>query len=552
MKGFFLNNFLRPIGGRGGFSWSSYWATLISATVETAAPTDVVLTFPTAQTSLGATDFTIAGFTIVSASWTGAVLTLVLSSAVLVFDGNLTITFTTTGTTATVTNNVADDGNTVAWYDYSDTSTITQVGGVVSQWADKLGSGHDLIQATEICKPILNANGVRFTRTANENVADGNFMKTANFAFIQPEAIYIVFRQISWNSQARIWDGNDYNKMCARQLSEANKINIVTNGVMQHNDSMNIGAFGIVRALYNGALSEIQINNHLKQIGSAGTTDAGGFTIGGAGDGLSYTNSDIEVKAIILRTVADDDATKGLIYRGLKNSHLTLGAIDEGWGVNKEPMVAFVLDDGTPEMYTAAYPLFQSYGMKFNAAIRTDYLGVQITAEQLLTMQTAGHEIMSHSATHADLTAITVGEAITELQSSMDALTTAGLNVYNFVYPFGAYNAAVAAEVMNIYESAVVASGGGFSLPVALSHIYRFDLDLGSAATAEAYIDLVIENEGNLNVIFMTHPYTWNAAQVTKMNQVLTYIQGKGLVPKRMKQVIDTIKSYDGIPTYNY
>jgi hypothetical protein len=139
MPGISVSKIPIPFNKGGGISWSSYWATLISATVENAAPTHVVLTFPTAQTSLGATDFTIAGFTISSASWTGAVLTLVLSEAVLVFDGSLTITFITTGQTATVTNNVADDGNTVAWFDSQDLTTITKdESDKVSLWKDKL------------------------------------------------------------------------------------------------------------------------------------------------------------------------------------------------------------------------------------------------------------------------------------------------------------------------------------------------------------------------------------------------------------------------------
>lgn len=139
MPGISVSKIPIPFRGAGGISWQTYWATLISATVENAAPTHVVLTFPTAQTSLGATDFTIAGFTISSASWTGAVLTLVLSEAVLVFDGSLTITFITTGQTATVTNNVADDGNTVAWFDSQDLTTITKdESDKVSLWKDKL------------------------------------------------------------------------------------------------------------------------------------------------------------------------------------------------------------------------------------------------------------------------------------------------------------------------------------------------------------------------------------------------------------------------------
>ena len=94
------------IGGNNDESWSSYWAQLISATVETAAPTEVVLTFPSAKTALGASDFTIAGFTVSSASWTGNAITLVISPAV-VYGDSIVVMFVKTGGTATVTNNVA-------------------------------------------------------------------------------------------------------------------------------------------------------------------------------------------------------------------------------------------------------------------------------------------------------------------------------------------------------------------------------------------------------------------------------------------------------------
>lgn len=95
-----------PFSRGGSQSWESYWASLISATVETAAPTHVILTFPSAKTELTDTDFTVSGFTVSSASWTGAVLTLVLST-VVIFGDSLTVTFVTTGGTAVVTNNVA-------------------------------------------------------------------------------------------------------------------------------------------------------------------------------------------------------------------------------------------------------------------------------------------------------------------------------------------------------------------------------------------------------------------------------------------------------------
>jgi len=94
------------------FSWASWWSTLISATVEDAAPTDIILTFPSAETLLDASDFTVTvdGSAVVvnSASWDGAVLTLVLASAIVVGD-TVIVTFVRSGGTVDVTNNVGEN-----------------------------------------------------------------------------------------------------------------------------------------------------------------------------------------------------------------------------------------------------------------------------------------------------------------------------------------------------------------------------------------------------------------------------------------------------------
>ena len=76
----------------------------VSASVENAEPTKVVLTFPD-EKLLQAGDFTIAGFTINSAVWTGTTLTLTLSTSVTQSD-TLVVTFINTGQTISVVNNV--------------------------------------------------------------------------------------------------------------------------------------------------------------------------------------------------------------------------------------------------------------------------------------------------------------------------------------------------------------------------------------------------------------------------------------------------------------
>lgn len=95
-----------------GMSWSEIWHTLISVTVEDADRDGVNLTFQSSA-SLDASDFTVTvngeNRTVNSATWAGAVMTLVLSSNVATGDV-VVVTFVKTGDAANATNNV------VMWY----------------------------------------------------------------------------------------------------------------------------------------------------------------------------------------------------------------------------------------------------------------------------------------------------------------------------------------------------------------------------------------------------------------------------------------------------
>jgi len=93
------------------FSFARYWATLISATVEDAAPRDIIMTYGVANTDLVLTDFTVAGYVVQSLTRdaTNKILTLHLNVEVLGGETPI-VTFVKTGGTANVTNNV------VLWY----------------------------------------------------------------------------------------------------------------------------------------------------------------------------------------------------------------------------------------------------------------------------------------------------------------------------------------------------------------------------------------------------------------------------------------------------
>ena len=206
---------------------------------------------------------------------------------------------------------ILDDGNTVAWFDYLE--NITKDGSdLVSIWGDKSGLDHHLLQATGTNQPIVNANGVLF---------DGidNFMKCAAFTLVQPEMIYMVLKQVTWSVNDRIFDGeNDLSMLLSQKIASAN-IDAYAGDVLSNNDSV-LNTYGILRVLYNGASSKLIINNNTPVTGSLGSADADGFIIGRrTGSDANYSN--IEVKEIIIRKVADISQDEQEIYNYLDNKY---------------------------------------------------------------------------------------------------------------------------------------------------------------------------------------------------------------------------------------
>lgn len=82
------------------------------------------------------------------------------------------------------------DLSPVLWLDASDTSTITESGGSVSQWDDKSGNGYNVVQATAALQPTTG------TRTLNGlNVIDfipNDVMSAASFSLSQPFTLFSV------------------------------------------------------------------------------------------------------------------------------------------------------------------------------------------------------------------------------------------------------------------------------------------------------------------------------------------------------------------------
>lgn len=207
--------------------------------------------------------------------------------------------------------NTLSDGNTVGWYDFSNVNTITKDGNnLVSLWADRLGSGRNLAQVTEAKRPLYTATGIRFDGAAQ-------YIK-ASFTLIQPEFIYIVFKQITYTNGRIILDGNNVLGGMVRQVEPSPNLKAYAGTYSNAITTLAVDTFGILRVLFNGASSKIQHNANAAVTGNFGAGTMAGFSLGTTVDGNAGYCANIEVKEIIIRNVADAEATETAIYNYLK------------------------------------------------------------------------------------------------------------------------------------------------------------------------------------------------------------------------------------------
>ena len=207
-------------------------------------------------------------------------------------------------------------GNTVAWYDSSDLTTITKDGGnLVSRWNDKLLSGHDLIQATGTNQPLWVVNdGVLF---------DGvdNFMRTATFPYIQPEFIYAVVRQVTWINTRKLMDGYDADSAVVWELAGSPNLQLYAGtGGFPVNGNLAVNTWGIMRMLWSGAATKFIINNTVPTTGNPGTPAMNGVCLGARFDGLSGW-SNVQFKEVIYRNISDNAVNEVAIYNYLATKY---------------------------------------------------------------------------------------------------------------------------------------------------------------------------------------------------------------------------------------
>jgi len=206
---------------------------------------------------------------------------------------------------------VIRDGNTAAWFIADELTTITKDGGnQVSLWKDYLNSGNDIAQSNASYKPTWSLSGISFT--------GNDFLRNASIAsLIQPTFIYMVVRQDIFSDAGIYFDGNTINYGALKTRTVDTDLSGYA-GTYLVNSNNNLGSFLILRVLWNGANSSIQVNETAKIIGDAGTRNMDGITIGASGTGDGYYGSKITVKEAIFRNINDSAIDETVIYNYLK------------------------------------------------------------------------------------------------------------------------------------------------------------------------------------------------------------------------------------------
>lgn len=126
----------------------------------------------------------------------------------------------------------------------------------------------------------------------------------------------------------------------------------------------------------------------------------------------------------------------------------------EKWQGGAEAALSLTFDDGTQDQWTRGLPLWQEYGFHVTLGIVADrFTKHPERLPQLQQAFDAGHELADHSATHPDLTTLSLEAARQEVQQCQDLLlaNVQGLNrIYTFAYPYEAHNSNLIAMLQDM------------------------------------------------------------------------------------------------------
>ncbi|RJQ31527.1 hypothetical protein C4572_02290 [Candidatus Parcubacteria bacterium] len=211
-------------------------------------------------------------------------------------------------------------------------------------------------------------------------------------------------------------------------------------------------------------------------------------------------------------------------------------------------LVSLNFDDGWITTYQNALPILNAAGLKSTQYIssgRFDF-STYVNIDQMLDMQAKGHEIGSHTKTHANLTILSTEEMRDEIIGSKEDLLAAGVNsVTTFAYPFGAYNESVVAVVEEAGYKGARRTQDGFNDSGSNRFLLnRFSVESDTAfAEAKGWIDSAMSNGTWAVIVFHRVDYSGTRYATTPevLQQIVDYLKEKNARVVTMDEGMDIV-----------
>ncbi len=222
----------------------------------------------------------------------------------------------------------------------------------------------------------------------------------------------------------------------------------------------------------------------------------------------------------------------------LVSSYIVPDHVNGIFRASRTPLVTFMFDDGHDTDNTKGLVAFNAQGEVAASAVVTSLIGTagRMTTVQLVELQDAGWEILSHGVTHVDMTGLSESDLIDQMKDSRNTLIGSGLDVNNWAYPLTTANEATRKISQRYYRSARgrFLSDTQRNRPVLDTHQLTAvsagtvpgDL-AGNLASLQTNVDDANDN-GEWLIIYL---HEINDTDVTHLNTLIDYVQAKGDMP---------------------
>jgi len=188
---------------------------------------------------------------------------------------------------------------------------ITVTGSGVSQWDDVSGNGNHLKQTTDNRRPAKQSDGSILFDAIND------FLQADAFILTQPETIYLLVKQVTWDNGDAIFDGNTLNTGRLYQNGTTPTLSCYAGADGANTTDLALDTYGVITVVFDhdNSLNLLQVNSGTPSTDTAfGTADMGGFILGAVATPSNYSN--IQIKEVLVYSAAHDAATraKGIAY----------------------------------------------------------------------------------------------------------------------------------------------------------------------------------------------------------------------------------------------